>query len=177
MQNEKQLLEKALLDLATGNKDGLIPIYENLGRMIFSVALGITGKCQDAEDTLQETLIELIKYAHTYKKGTNPRAFILTIARNNALDAVRKNKNHLPIDEEMIITDDEISDAAPFAAELLSHLCEDEREIILLRIYSELSFFEVAKIMNISIFAAQKRYQRVLKKLKSIAEVFCDEEK
>lgn len=177
MQSEKQILEKALLDLATGNNDGLCPIYENLGRLIFSVSLGITGNRQDAEDTLQETLVELVKYAHTYKKGTNPRAFILTLARHNALDAVRKRKENLPIDEAMTVTYNEISDAAPIAAELLSRLDEDERQIILLRIYGELPFSEVAKIMNISVFAAQKRYQRVLKKLKNIAEVFCDEEK
>ncbi len=177
MQGEKQILEKALFELASGNKDGLCPIYEVLGRMIFSVALGITGNREDSEDVLQETMMELVKCAHTYKKGTNPRAFILTVARHNALDAVRKRKDNLPIDEAMNVTYDEISDAAPLAAELLSHLDEEERGIILLRIYGELSFYEVAKIMNISVFAAQKRYQRVLKKLKNIAEVFCDEEK
>ncbi len=166
MQSEKKFLEGALLDLTEGNKDGLRPIYENLGRMIFSVALGITGNREDSEDVLQETLMELVKCAHTYKKGTNPCAFILTVARHNALDMVRKRKENLPIDESMTVIDDEISDAAPLAADLLSHLEEDEREIILLRIYGELSFSEVAKIMNISVFAAQKRYQRVIKKLK-----------
>lgn len=166
MQSEKQILEKALLEMASGNKDGLCPIYETLGRLIFSVALGITGSREDSEDVLQETLMELLRCAHTYKKGTNPRAFILTVARHNALDSVRKRRGNLPIDEAMTVMDEEISDAAPLAAELLSHLCEDERELILLRIYGELSFSEVAKIMNISVFAAQKRYQRVIKKLK-----------
>ncbi len=62
--------------------------------------------------------------------------------------------------------DEDISDAAPLAAELLSRLDDEEREIILLRIYGELSFGEVAKTMGISVFAAQKRFQRVIKKLK-----------
>ncbi len=166
MKNEKQILEEALCELSSGNKEGLCAIYENLGRLIFSVSLGITGKIQDAEDTLQETLVELLKCAHTYEKGTNPRAFILTVARHNALDAVRKRRKEISIDEATIVTDDEFSDDAPLASELLSHLDEDEREIILLRIYGELSFSEVAKIMNISVFAAQKRFQRVIKKLK-----------
>ncbi len=76
------------------------------------------------------------------------------------------NKLNLPIEEAMTFTCDDILSDAPLAAELLSRLEEDEREIILLRIYGELSFAEVAKIMKISVFAARKRYQRVLTKLK-----------
>ena len=166
MQNEKHILEKALMELALGNKDGLCKIYEDLGRLIFSVAIGITGNREDAEDTLQNTLMELQKCAATYKKGTNPRAFILTVARHNALDLVRKRRDTLSIDEAAFVADEGISDAAPLAAELLSHLEDEEREIILLRIYGDLPFGEVARIMGISVFAAQKRYQRVIKKLK-----------
>ncbi len=99
MQNEMQILEEAICELTNGNKEGLCAIYENLGRLIYSVALGITGNCQDAEDTLQDTMMELMKCAHTYKKGTNPRAFILTVARHNALDLVRKRRETLSIDE------------------------------------------------------------------------------
>ena len=125
MQYEKQILEKALLELASGNKEGLCTIFEALGRLIYSVALGITGSREDSEDVLQETMVELLRCAHTYKKGTNPRAFILTVARHNALDSVRKRREALSLDEAMTVMDDEISDVAPLAAELLSQLDVD----------------------------------------------------
>ena len=58
--NEKQALESSIISLASGNNEALSYIYDNLGRLIYSVALGITERTQDAEDVLQETMIEVV---------------------------------------------------------------------------------------------------------------------
>lgn len=164
--DENKSLEKLITTLSEGDKDALSGIYDILSRLIYSVSLGITGNIQDAEDALQETMIDIVKYAHSYKPGTNPRAWILTIARHNSLDIIRRRREHLSIDgcEASMIAD--TSDLSTDIKDLLRELDDGERQIIILRVYAELSYSEIAKIMKISVFAAQKRYQRVLKKLK-----------
>lgn len=163
---EQKELENLIADIANGDREALSEIYERLGRMIFSIAVGITERKADAEDALQETMIDIVKSAENYKPGTNPKAWILTIARHNAMDMVRKRRDHLPIDcpEAMGIAVDD--DLPPDVSDLLSKLNDEERQLIILRIYGELSYIEIGKIMNVSVFAVQKRYQRVLKKLK-----------
>ena len=49
---------------------------------------------------------------------------------------------------------------------LLDALTRDERLIVILRLYHTLSYEDIAKVMGISTYAAQKRYQRSLQKLK-----------
>lgn len=170
--NEKMSLENAIIALAKGENEALSEIYDSLSRIIFSLALGITENYSDAEDVLQETMIETVKYAHSYRGGTNPKAWILAMARHNAIDLVRKRKNHLSLEDSTVISlesEETLDNLAPDISALLGRLDEDERQIIILRIYGELSFAEVSKTMEISVFAAQKRYQRALKKLKNIS--------
>jgi len=171
---EKEI-EKAIFEIAEGNGESLSVIYDNMAQMIFSIALGVTENRADAEDVLQETMIDIVKYSDSYRAGTNPKAWILSMARNNSLDILRKRKNYISLDDETlryIESNESKEDAERYiasdAAALLSALEEDEREIIILRIYAELSYIDAAKAMGISVFAAQKRYQRAMKKLKSI---------
>lgn len=169
---EMQRLENALISLARGDNEALSVIYDSLSRMIFSLALGITENYSDAEDVLQETMIDTVKYSHSYRTGTNPRAFILSMARHNAIDLVRRRREHLSIDDSTVAELADGESLYPLSRdikELLGRLDADERQIIILRIYGELSFAEAAKTMEISVFAAQKRYQRALKKLRSIS--------
>lgn len=99
--NEKDI-ESAICRIAEGNGEELSVVYDSMARMIFSMALGITENYADAEDILQETMIDVVKYSHSYKCGTNPRAWIMSIARNNTTDLLRKRKNHLSLDDDAL---------------------------------------------------------------------------
>lgn len=170
-------VEIAISRLNEGDREALAVIYNCYGRMIFSVALGITGNYADAEDVLQDTMLQIIKYSHTYKRGTSPRAFVLAMARHRAIDIIRRRKDHIDLNDASlshIESDESREEADRLISEdvvhLLSALDEGEKQVIILRIYAEMSFAEVAKAMNISVFAAQKRYQRAIKKLKGLSK-------
>lgn len=161
--------EKAIDKITKGDKQALSVIYDNMARIIFSVAYAITENYQDAEDVLQNTFIEIVKYAHTYSKGSNVKAWILAMSRHLAIDIVRKRKTVLSIDdkidESLIICENtDFSNLEVF--DMLKTLDDEQRQIILLRLYSELSYKAISKIMEISVASAQKKYQRALKKLR-----------
>ncbi len=159
----------AITELAKGNKDSLSIIYDCMARLIFSIAYTIVENYQDAEDVLQDTMITIVRYANTYKNGSNSKAWILAMARNKAIDVVRKRKQTVSFDElddniQFAVDCKEFSNFEVF--ELLNFLREDERQIIVLRLYAEISFHDISKIMDITIASAYKRYQRAIKKLK-----------
>ena len=165
--NVISVCDEALVALANGEHEAIEVIYDAMARSIYATALAITRNHADAEDATQNTILQVVKYAATYKKGSNPRAFILTVARNRALDIVRQRRSAIPLDE-LPIADEAKNDDEEAVLSLISPLNECERQLVILRLYEELSYNEIAKIMKISVFAAQKRYQRALGKLKSI---------
>ena len=159
--------DKAIVALSEGDKDALSDIFDCMARMIFSVAYGITGNYQDAENVLQETMIEICKYAHKYRRGSNAKAWILTMARHCSLDIVRKRKPLVPFEKTMSMPYSEPDFSHLEVMDMLSILDEEEKQCIIFRLYAKMPYREIAEVMNISLASAQKKYQRAIKKLKN----------
>ena len=160
--------DKAIFELSKGDKDALSVIYDCMARMMFSLAYAITVNYHDAEDVLQDTLIEVVKYAHTYKSGSNATAWILTMVRHRSIDIIRKRKLAVSVEKiKTVCMPESKSDISQLEVlDMLSVLDEDEMQILVLRLYTKMPYKEIMDIMRISIAAAQKKYQRAVRKLK-----------
>ncbi len=162
--NINKTCDKAIYEYSKGNKQALSVIYDCMARMVFSVAYAIVGNYQDAEDVLQETMIEITKYAHTYRKGSNAKAWIMAITRHLSIDIIRKRKSVIPLE------DTERSDSEPDFSQIevldmLNTLDEQERQLIVFRLYTKMPYKEISDMMRISVASAQKKYQRAVRKL------------
>ena len=174
--SDDKRLEQALLALGRGERRndgepvGLAELYELMGRAIFTTAYVITGHREDAEDILQDTLVEIYQDARFYRPRTNPRAWVLTVTRHTALDAVRKRTRHAtaPLDTaEALPTPPDAHEEFSALWDLLAVLSPEERELMVLRLYHGLSHGEIAETLRISTAAAQKRYRRAIDKLRA----------
>lgn len=158
--------DKALCNLSQGDMSGLSAIYDLYGRLILSVAYTIVGNFTDAEDVLQDVMLLLARYAKQYKAGNSPRAYVMSITRHTAINLIKKRKTELSTDEIGDIPARDGKLASVEVQDLLAQLTEEERQIVTLHIYAGLSHRQVAKMLEISTSAAEKKYQRALKKLK-----------
>ena len=174
--SDDKRLEQALLALGRGERRddgepvGLAELYELMGRAIFTTAYVITGHREDAEDILQDTLVEIYQDARFYRPRTNPRAWVLTVTRHTALDVVRKRTRHAtaPLDTaEALPTPPDAHEEFSALWDLLAVLSPEERELVVLRLYHGLSHGEIAETLRISTAAAQKRYRRAIDKLRA----------
>ena len=164
--------DNAIIEISQGNKDSLSVIYRAYGKMVYSVAYQIVNNLSDAEDVLQEVMLNVVKYAHTYRQGTNPKAWIMSITRSCALDVVKKRINATPIDDlDYLLTDsgDNIDEMLA-VREALNKLDEQDRMILNLKLHIGLSHKEIASVMGVNVFAVQKRYQRALSRFKKYYE-------
>lgn len=163
--------DRAIIGIAEGDVNALSVIYDQLSRQIYFVAYAIVKTHHDAEDVLQQTLCEIVKNAHQYRKGSNARAWVLGIARNQALRLCRDRKAYIPLEELENDArygekdEDLLSSLTMFDA--LRTLSEEEQQIVLLRIESGLKFKEIAELLHITVSSAEKKYQRALEKLKT----------
>ncbi len=128
---------------------------------IFPYALRCLGQAQDAEDVAVETLAAALASLHKFRGQTEPRLWLLGIARRKIADAQRRRSRHRtePIeDAELWALPSNPShepEAAALRAEEMSQLRalvlqlpELQREALLLQAVEGLSIGEIARVMN-----------------------------
>ncbi len=164
--------DDAIIEVSQGNTKALTVIYRTYGKMIYSVGYQIVNNISDADDVLQEVMLNIAKYAHTYRQGTNPKAWIMSITRNCAMAVIKKRINATPIDDidYSIAASYNDIDEMLSVREAMKRLDEQERTILDLKLHIGLSHKEIASVLGINVFAVQKRYQRALAKFKKYYE-------
>lgn len=157
--------DNALRSIAAGDKGALAVIYDKMHRQIYSAAWAVLNNRHDAEDALQNTLCEILISAETYE-GPNAKAWIISVARNQALNLLRKRKNEvLPLSETEKASDLNVESEFIYL-DALSSLGEREREAVILKIYCKMKHKEIAALLGITPSASEKLYQRGLSKLR-----------
>ena len=143
---------------------------------------------EQAEDVVQETMIKLYTHASYYKNIAKFSTWIYTIAKNNALTELRKNKRKKtdslwtnegkPIDIETKGESLEKTVHNQIAVEelnkYLDEIPENFRVAVVLRDFQELSYEEISKILEIPIGTIKSRINRgriqLSKKMKHFKE-------
>ncbi|MCQ2436044.1 MAG: RNA polymerase sigma factor [Clostridia bacterium] len=166
--------DKALVRIAAGNTDYLQVIQRYLQRTIYAVAYSVLRDFSLSDDAVQETYVRIIEKASMYTHGTSAKAWVVTMARNIALDMLKHRRyeysdddiGDLPqdrFDENSIVLSMQVKSA-------LDSLDDDDRQIVTLKVYAGLKHSEIASIIGISTEAVKKKYQRALAKLKAELE-------
>ena len=162
--NEKEL-GVLFCSFREGNNEAFSEIYNELKKPVFTIAYRITFVREIAEDITQELFLKLYT-SPPDASVRNPRAWIFRMARNLAIDALRK-KQCSDIDEVTLSFDDteEINTGIDIE-KALSSLSLSEREIVSLHIDGGLGFREIGKALGISLTSAYKKYKSALNKMR-----------
>ncbi len=177
--------QSAISEIAKGNKDGLRVIYESYVKLIYAVVYDTVGRREEAEDITSEFFIKLVKIAPTFKKGSPHKTWLVTIAKNMAIDSIRKNSR------EMLIMDNgnqpessdnqeqprQWEDSRQATVEDRVTLTEDmrramktllprEKEVIDLKLVGQFKFKEIATMMNAPIGTVTWLYNQGIIKLR-----------
>ncbi len=147
---------------------------QQLGRLIDSHAAALELYaalwCANPEDVVQEVLIEL---AARRSWPENPVAWLYRAVRHRALNASRASRRRrcheerASLERSAVLTPPpgETLDGEELVAALAS-LPEDEREVVVSRLWGELSFREIGELTNTSESTAHRRYRDALTKLR-----------
>ncbi len=166
-----------MLAVRAGELDALGELFERHHGPLFGFLVKLTGQRTAAEDISQTVFQRMLKYRHTYRDEGSFTAWMYHLARRCAADHFRVSATRAdPTDPADLYS---FADEAPHAgdrarasddAELLrtalGNLDRDDREVLLLSRFQELSFAEIAGILDCSIGAAKVRAHRALGKLR-----------
>ena len=154
-------------------------IYKQYFQTVKRYLFCLTHNNDIAEDLTQETFCKAVKKIGTFKGECKISVWLCQIAKNLLYNELKKNKKMEQTNEEeifLMISEEKTEDTVIFnenKIELykrLQFLDEKTREVIYLRITGELSFKEIASILNKTESWARVTFYRGKQKLKEIDE-------
>ena len=167
------LIEKLILNVANGDMTSFGMLYQAIKSDVFAYALSKTANKQDAEDITHDTFVQIYKNATKYTPSGKPLAWIFTIEINLIRRQYNIRKRTVPLNEardEKLSNSDLSSEIInnQFLCEIMKCLTEEEREIISLHVVSGLKHREIAKLLDKPLSTVLSKYNRAIKKLKSM---------
>ena len=159
-------LRKKLTSLRAGNKTALEEIYEALKTPMYTIILRVTRDKSLSEDILQEVFVKL--YLSPPVSVKNPRAYLFQMARNLAVDGVRKSPRFAALDERESLVywpDDPLEKMDIERA--MQALPLQECQIVSLHINGALTFREIAELLGLPLGTAIWKYHRAIQRLRS----------
>jgi len=153
-------------------------LYDRFGEAMYRYLAVKLGSPDDAEDVLQEVFYRLVKYSFRLRFVRDPRAFAFRIARNEASRFLQRKVSVEKAAAPAAVAADSLgrSYAGPGAlsdkavAEALARIPEEQREVIILRVFEGLSFKEIASVSGQSINTVASRYRYGLEKMRTLME-------
>jgi RNA polymerase sigma-70 factor (ECF subfamily) len=184
---KKMTDEELVVAYAQGNNFAFDILLNRHKSNVYSYIYFIVRNKELAEDIFQETFVKAIMTIKQgrYTENGKFRAWINRIAHNLIIDNYRQEKNEQVISnddcevdlfnnsklsdgtiEDEIIKDQILSDVK----KLINYLPNNQREVLILRYYQDLSFKEIADITDVSINTALGRMRYAILNMRRMAE-------
>jgi RNA polymerase sigma-70 factor (ECF subfamily) len=141
---------------------------------LYGTALRLTRRPSDAEDLVQDTYLKAFRSAHQFQAGTNLKAWLFTILHNTFRN-IRRHDGRNPVDLDSDAVEQAVDDApgaqspeqiltrATLDADLqaaLDALPDAFRQAVWLRDVEELSYAEMAAVLEVPIGTVMSRISR-----------------
>lgn len=161
-----------LIQSCKTSKESLCALYNMFKKSVFAVAFSITGDYHLSEDCVTETFVRLTQVRRFSAKDGDGKGFILTIARNVALELRRRYKKECVsfVIQSYGEADKTVEDSI-FLNQLMKNLNDKQKQIVVLKCCSDLSFKEIASIMKCPETTVKSRYKKAIEILQKKAGV------
>lgn len=158
-------LRELFARMQNGDRESFAEIYQALKQPVYTICWRITQSKESAEDITHDVFVKLYS-SPPDASVKNVRAWVFQVARNLAIDVLRK-KSRMAEQEEQTIIEDEYSHIhlRMDLETALRKLSCGEREILALHLNADLSFKEISDIVGLSLPATYRKYRKALKHL------------
>lgn len=171
--NPEQDNDQRILDaLVRDDPIALDWIWDAYASRLLAFATALLCSHHDAEEVLQNTFVKIAQNRARLAAARALKAYLFTMVRNEAYTlARRRGRLEISVDPcEFGLIPAQMSDALPeeteAAARHLAALPEKQREVIVLKIFQNLTFDEISISLGISLNTAASRYRYGIEKLK-----------
>ncbi|MEW6040925.1 MAG: sigma-70 family RNA polymerase sigma factor [Elusimicrobiota bacterium] len=182
--------EELIKMIRNGNVRAMDTLIERYQKPVFNLALRMMGNRHFAEDITQEVLIKVIKSLPSYKPK-NFKSYVYKITNNVIYDKMRTQQPSMSIDAEITISGQEVTELRNIIPDMknpspeqslirteveeiinkiLMQLPPEQRQVFIMREFSNMSFREIADVCGCSMNTVLSRMQYSIKKLKKLLD-------
>ena len=153
------------MDKAKLDREQIKRLYEQHGRGLIAYACTFLPGFASAEDVLHQVFERLLRGGIDIEGSPVP--YLYRAVRNAALNDVRNRARDVVLDDWLESPPD-MRDAGIVLQSALRDLPVEQREVITLRVWGQMTFDEVATTLGIPAKTAESRYRYGLSKLKEV---------
>ncbi len=170
MQTENEIIQTII----SGNKSAFAGLVEKHQSVLLRVAFRYVKDAELAEDVVQESFIKAYKKLESFEGRSSFRSWMYQITANTAKNKLRKKKFDTVDIDKVPLAVEQTMDASIYLSDVNSMLMTEinslpnkQRQALTLRIFDDLSFKEVAAIMDCPYDTAKANYRHAINKLKT----------
>ncbi|MBR1841850.1 MAG: sigma-70 family RNA polymerase sigma factor [Oscillospiraceae bacterium] len=179
-EEELRLVKRA----AEGDEGAFEKLVIENEKLIYNVALKITGNPDDAEDVAQEAFIKAYRNLGSFRGESRFSGWLYRLCYNAAMDHIRKTRdpnlrsltNDDGSDAELDVADPaptpeesaERKETQRIVREAVNQLDDDKREILIMREFSGMSYTAIAEALGIEEGTVKSRISRARASLAEI---------
>lgn len=179
--SDRELLES----YCAGNPEAISQLIERHRRRVYDYIFMMVKDAEKADDIFQDTFIKVVKVIDEGRYTDSGRflSWVMRIAHNQVIDHFRAQKQQRTITEseagyDIVGTKNHLEDSIEDrlvgeqiqadVRKMVELLPEEQREVVKLRYYADLSFKEIAEQTNVSINTALGRMRYALINLRKM---------
>ena len=162
--------EALMLNVRLGSRAAFDELFARYRDPIFAFFRRRVASVGTAEDLTQETFLAVLRAAARYEPRSSVRSYLFAIAFNLMLNERRRASRSAPMTATL---DPAILPAAEesfWLREALDKLDENEREILMLREYEQLSYEEIAGLLRLPLNTVRSRLFRSRMALRALLQ-------
>jgi RNA polymerase sigma-70 factor (ECF subfamily) len=159
-------------------------LYDAHAQGLFAFLLNFTRDEDDTRDLLQEVFVRLARQPALLRGVRNERSFLIRLAHNAAIDLIRRRGTRESYHEEFgrepqppfaPSADPDEQSFREQLSEALGELPAEQRAVVHLKLWEELTFEQIAEALGIPPNTAASRYRYGLDKLRERLRPLYDE--
>jgi len=165
----KTTLENLVTRSQEGDPEAFRGVFNALNKRLFAYATSRSHSREDALDITQETFIELWKSLRKFKYKTDEElyGFVFIILKRRIYHHYKNKKETLSINDETILESYELEhEDHRHMMQAINSLADKYKDLLKLRYWSDMTFREIALVLNTNEATAKVWHHRALQKLK-----------
>jgi len=163
-----------------GRPEVLHHVYDKYRTDLLTLAMALLGDLAAAEDVVQDVFLSLLRLSGRLQFTGSLKGYLATCVVNGARNIIRAHRRHprgeLDKADPIVAEDIRPDEAAVIEEQLdqlkwaLGQLPYEQREVLVLRVYGQITFKEIARQQGIPTNTALGRYRYAIDRLRSMLD-------
>lgn len=168
MNSDNDIIKQVL----SGDREKFSEIVKRHQKSLLRLSLRFTKSPDLAEDIVQDTFIKAFKKLHLFEGRSAFKSWLFQIAMNTAKNKLRSQRDHASLDTIQMSTDASMEkeliqeNLQALVKQLVNTLPKKQKTALSLRIFDDLSFKEIAEIMECPYDTAKANYRHAIMNIK-----------